>query len=456
MIAFTQTLSDWISDSTPINDERLLTLARHGLTDTVGGMLAGANDPVVQQVFRSASRWGGGEGTVVGRTKKLPQPQAALVNATAAHALDYDDNYLVAITHPSAVMIPALLAIGEQTNASGSELLDAYIVGLEAQKRIGRLMNPQHYERGWHATSTIGLLGAVAGCARLLKLPAEKINAALSIGVSMAFGSKIQFGTAVKPLHAGMAAERAVIATYMALDGLTGSKEPIVGTWSFCDLFAGHQEPDIEQALDKLGEHPFGIEEPGLLPKRFPCCGSIHFTLDSIEHLLRKHSFSLEEIEKIETTVVKRFYDNLRYTKPKTGAEARFSMHYSVACFLEKGSLSLNDFEDRAVQNENVLSWIDRIEMNTLEKPDDKKHVEQTRIVLKNGTVHEHSTRTLYGSVKNPFQEKDRKEKFMDCAGGRTLDQAGSLYNLLSSLDDQTSITDITRFFYVFSGSARQ
>ncbi len=445
MKEFSTTLSRWISDSTPITDERLLTLARHGLIDTFGCILAGAEEPVVQQTYRSASRWGEGAGTVVGQDKKLPLPQAALVNATAAHALDYDDNYLVAITHPSAVMIPALLAIGEQIHADGSELLDAYIVGLEAQKRIGLLMNPEHYERGWHATSTIGLLGAIAGCARMLKLSSKQVNAALSIGVSMAFGSKIQFGTAVKPLHAGMAAERAVTAAYMALDGLDGIKEPFVGTWSFSDLFAGHREPNIERALNKLGDPPFGIEEPGLLPKRFPCCGSIHFTLDSIEHLLREHSISLKEIEKIETTVVKRFYDNLRYTRPANGAEARFSMHYSVACFLEKGRLTLNDFTDSALENESVFQWIDNIEMKILETPENKNHVEQTRIFLKNGTLHEHSTRTLYGSVQNPFQEKDCREKFMDCAKKMGKENAAHLYDLLSTLDASTPISEITR-----------
>jgi len=451
MKKFATTLSQWISDSALISDDSLLTLARDGLTDTVGCMLAGASDPVVQQVFHSAARWGDGKGTAVGRNKKLPLPQAALVNATAAHALDYDDNYLVAITHPSAVMVPALFAIGEQANSSGIELLDAYIVGLEAQKRIGLLMNPEHYERGWHATSTIGLLGAVAGCARLLKLPAKKINAALSIGVSMAFGSKIQFGTAAKPLHAGMAAERAVTAAYMALDGIEGIQEPFVGTWSFSDLFAGHRKPDVEQALDKLGTHPFGIEKPGLLPKRFPCCGSIHFTLDSIEHLRQEHSISLEEIGKVETTVTKRFYDNLRYPKPKTGAEARFSMHYSIACLLTKDRLSLSDFEDSAVGDKKLLPWLERIEMRNMKNPQKKTYVEKTRIILKNGTVHEHSTRDLYGSAKNPFQKKNRQDKFMDCANCLGKEKATALYNLLSELDDQTTASDITRFFYVFS-----
>jgi len=451
MKKFSTTLSQWISDSALISDDSLLTLARDGLADTVGCMLAGASDPVVQQVFHSAARWGEGKGTAVGRNKKLPLPQAALVNATAAHALDYDDNYLVAITHPSAVMIPALLAIGEQENSSGMELLDAYIIGLEAQNRIGLLMNPEHYERGWHATSTIGLLGAAAGCARLLKLPAEKVNAALSIGMSMAAGSKIQFGTAVKPMHAGMAAERAVTATYMALDGLTGINEPFVGKWSFSDLFAGHQNPDIEKALYKLGEHPFGIEDPGLLPKRFPCCGSTHFALDSLEHLLSKYQIQIKDIEKIEITLAKRFHDNLRYSRPATGAEARFSMHYSAACFLTKGRLSLSDFQDRAVEDENLLPWLERIEMRILENPEDKDLSEKTRIVLKNGAIHEHSTQAIYGSVKNPFQEKDRQEKFMDCAGCLGAKQATALYNLLSGLGDQASTSDITRFFYVFS-----
>ena len=141
---------------------------------------------------------------------------AALANGTAAHALDYDDMCFVSLAHPSAPLVAAALAAAEAAGASGRALLDAYVVGFEIEARLGRAMNPRHYQRGWHCTSTLGTIGAAAAAARLLGLDATARGHALAIAASEASGLKENFGTMVKPLHAGLAARNGVLAARLA------------------------------------------------------------------------------------------------------------------------------------------------------------------------------------------------------------------------------------------------
>src|SRR5690606_18663480 len=161
----------------------------------------------------------------IGRPDGLSPPWAALANGTAAHALDFDDNFDPAKAHASAVLIPAILALAEERPAPGFAVLDAYIVGLQIMGRVGQGINPFHRNRGWHATATVGAIGAAAACARLLALSSAQATHALSLATSMAAGSMAQFGTMAKPLHAGLAAKSGVIAASLAQAGLDAGAE---------------------------------------------------------------------------------------------------------------------------------------------------------------------------------------------------------------------------------------
>ena len=141
--------------------------------------------------------------------------------------MDFDDYDLASVSHPSAVLVPALIALGEERCASGSEILDAYIVGLEVIARVGMAVNMSHYALGWHATATIGAIGAAAACARIMNLNAEEIANAISLATSMASGYKSQFGTMAKPVHAGLAAKSGVIAAAMGAAGITASSDTL-------------------------------------------------------------------------------------------------------------------------------------------------------------------------------------------------------------------------------------
>ena len=212
----TRTLAAWLAESQPLTRGVALELARDAMIDIVGCMIAGGPDEATRRVLDAVRDLGAGPASIVGGVERLTAPHAALVNGTAAHALDFDDNYHGNCGHATAVLAPALLALGEQRGAGGRAVLDAYIAGLEAMAVIGAGVNIGHYEKGWHTTSTIGVIAAAGAAARLAGLDTNGVQRALSLGFSHASGSKLQFGTMAKPLHVGMAAKNALMAARYA------------------------------------------------------------------------------------------------------------------------------------------------------------------------------------------------------------------------------------------------
>ncbi|MYE59081.1 MAG: MmgE/PrpD family protein, partial [Alphaproteobacteria bacterium] len=198
-------LGAWVAGAPRTWSGEAARRAGSAFVDTAACMLAGAGDDAPRAAHAGVARWGAGGATVAGTPHRLAAPWAALVNGTAAHALDYDDVLEISNAHVSAVLVPALLALGEEREADGAACVDAFIVGVEIMARLGEALNMTHYFKGWHTTSTLGAPAAAAACARLLRLDAGTAAHALSLATSLASGAKRQFGTMAKPLHAGLA-----------------------------------------------------------------------------------------------------------------------------------------------------------------------------------------------------------------------------------------------------------
>jgi 2-methylcitrate dehydratase PrpD len=226
--------------------------AATALLDTVGVTLAGALEPASRAVQDVIAAEGGDACTVLGSALRSTAPGAALANGTAAHALDYDDMCFVSLAHPSAPLVPALLAAGELSGASGSAILDAYVMGFEVEARLGRVMNPRHYQRGWHCTSTLGAIGAAAAASRVMGLDAGRTCHALAIAASEASGLKENFGTMVKPLHAGLAARDGVLAALLARSGLTASERALDGPQGFLQVMDS-ERTGLDREIADLG-----------------------------------------------------------------------------------------------------------------------------------------------------------------------------------------------------------
>ncbi|MFS8144680.1 MmgE/PrpD family protein [Rhizobium sp. BR 249] len=391
--------------------------ARDAAVDTIGCMIAGRNDESVAALTRAFDReiaQGGEARLVTGGSASASL--AALINATAAHALDFDDNFHPARAHASAVLVPALLAVltsGAVT--SGRRFLESYLAGLEAQAAIGLGVNPSHYNRGWHATATVGGIGAAAGVARLLGAGKEVTAAAMSLATSFACGPKGQFGTTAKPLHAGIAARNAVDAVRMALAGMSGRPDILERRQGFLDLFGGDEAHGWEGLTF---DETHIIESRGLVTKRHPCCASTHRAIDALLDLKQEHALAADDIVRIETKVGISAARNLAYPTPADEMQARFSMQYCLATAFLKGSLSLSDFTRQEIQRPEIREFMPRIEMQSY-SPEEEKGVERlphvVTVTTRNGRIYSKSRLHAKGSIEAPMSDGEREVKFMDC-----------------------------------------
>ena len=417
--------------------------AEHAIADTLACIIGGQGDMATLAVRRgTGAAQASGPAALVGGGSAAA-PQAAMVNATAGHALDFDDNFGPGMSHASAVIVPALLALGQSTGATGAELVSAYLTALEAQALVGLGVRPEHYVAGWHGTSTVGTIGTAAGCAALLGLDRDGIVQAMSLAVSMASGMKGQFGTPTKPFHAGMAARNAVEAAQLAAAGLYGRPDILERAQGFGALMSGGQE--AVWALPEKGA-PHVIETDGLMTKIHPCCGSTHNSVDMVLALRAAHGFAAEEIEKVVLTVGRANYRNLAYRDPVTQMEARFSMQYCVALALTQDLLSLSDFSPEAVARPHVRALFSRIEMETMpleEEIAQLRPAHRAQITLKDGRSFSAALAHARGTLHDPLDEVTRVGKLRDCFdyAGLVLDDAGLA--LLSDIDGQNNLTEL-------------
>jgi len=456
----TKALAVWAAETPVITSDLAMLRAQQAIHDVVGCMVAGAGDEGSARLRSTIASYGSGPATVIGSEVKAPVPWAALANGMAAHALDFDDNYLPGFTHATAVLIPALLGLAEEIDATGSQLMDAYIVGLEMQAAVGRGVNRAHYDMGWHATSTVGCIGTAAACGRLLGLNRDRMTHALSLGVSMASGAKVQFGTMTKPYHAGMAAKNAVLAAQLARNDFQARESALEGPLGFRDLYSSDESQGWDHIVPKLGK-PLAIEEFGLAPKLYPCCGAAHKVLDVVLALRKEHGFTADDVAKVETLVEFGNKRNLMYADPKQEMEARFSMNYCVAVALMYGRLSLADFTPQAINRPEVKKLLPLVTMDAYEEgahgsDPTVRMPHKATISLINGQTLTGESTWPRGTIHNPFDEVDLTEKFRDCCEGFLVPaDLEALQGILNNLAELESVRRLTKQLIFNAGSDR-
>lgn len=429
--------------------EAAIERAADAVADTLGCILAGVDDPVTRAVRMTMTLAEASGAPVVGGGLASP-PAAAFVNGTAAHALDFDDNYRPARAHASAVLVPALLAAAPD-DASGRDLIDACIVGYEAQAVIGEGLGGAHYHVGWHPTSTTGLVGSAVAVARLMGLDQDGIAAATSNATSFAAGFKRQFGTPMKPVHAGLAARGAVEAALLARAGISGDLAALDGERGMLDLFGTPESPGWAEDL-AVGA-PLALVETGLAPKVHPCCGSAHWALDMLFDLKRTHGFAASDVRGMVARIGPTNYLNLSFERPETGMQARFSMHYGLAVALLQDELALSDFEDAAVARQEVrdLLPLTRMEAHTVEAEDaaGQPLPHTLRVTLADGRVLEAEREEVRGTIVEPFSREETRRKFVSCVAfaGGSESEAGRLHARLLALPAAGDLSAVDAVF---------
>lgn len=421
-------------------------LAVAAILDTLGCLYAGRGDATVQRVASTIPQ--GGSAALV--TGGLADPSfAAMLNATSAHALDFDDNFTPGMSHASAVILPALLAVATQ-QTSGAALIDAYLVALQAQAFVGEGLGFGHYTAGWHGTSTVGSVATAAGVAWLIGADREGVARALSLGCSFASGIKGQFGTPAKPFHAGMAARNAVEAARLSAAGLAGHPRAFEGPQGLWEMFCGPGPSGFDAGQIRATERHV-IETVGLAPKLHPCCGSTHYVIDALADLRRAQDIDSEEVASIAVHVGIANHRNLPYLYPEDEMQARFSMTYCLARALRQGQLLLADFTPEAVLAHRDDPLLGRISMTSYtpeEEAAGTKGVDlphRLEITFRSGTVLGAERNFPTGTRREPFAPEAMRAKFLDCCGGAAW--AGDLHDRLLGLDDWPDLSPIATLF---------
>ena len=374
-------------------------------------------------------------------------PDAALANGTAAHALDYDDMCFVSLAHPSAPLVSAALAAGERARLRPSPAR-RLPCGFEIEARLGALMNPRHYRRGWHCTSTIGTIGAAAAASRLLGLDAATMSHALAIAASEASGLKENFGTMVKPLHAGLAARSGVMAALLAQAGMTASAQAIDGPQGFLHAMDSEGQ-SLADASSDLGVR-WEILDTGITVKLYPSCAGTHPTLDAILAPRETEGFTADDVERIELGVDSMTPRLLIYDRPSTGLEGKFSMPFCAAAALVHGRVGIDTFDAPSLTDEQVVQLMPRVVMRVDPSLDGKAPaLTQARvsIQLRDGRRVSRDANGARGYPERPASDAELDAKFTACAG-RALPKDAAMRALLmlrkiDALDDVQRVTEL-------------
>ena len=424
--------------------------AKMHLFDTFGAIWAGSRQHMGRLIAQHIAALGGvPEATVLGYGFKTAPPQAALANGTMAHVLDLDDDSDTIFSHPSATLLPAVLALGE-SRASGREILTAYVVGEELSARIARVpgLLPGHYERGWHPTATLGIMGATAAAAKILKLDPAGIAHALGLAASEASGIRANFASMAKSLHAGNTAAKAVNAAMLAQAGVTANPRVLESPAGYLDLFGGDRTCDFEELLSDLGRR-WDFESPGLNIKRYPSCYYTHSAVDLLLETMAKNDFGHTDIESlycgISPIATKVLIDRL----PESGLAGKFSLPYCLALAAFHGTLAIPHFEDHYLQQPPIQRLMECVRTVVVPELGDDGLGLGARIAV---TTQRHGTLTRSknkprGGAQEPLSWAELGDKFNACVDGildpETVAAIGTTVRGLEDLESIQEMLDV-------------
>ncbi|HSV83108.1 MAG TPA: MmgE/PrpD family protein [Ramlibacter sp.] len=429
--------------------------ARDAIADCIGCTLAGSREPLAAPLLSVLPSLGEASpeapSVLVGTGRFAAPADAALVNGTLAHALDFDDTNHPAYAHPSAVLVPAMLALAPLVQATGSALVDAYIVGFELFGKLGRALNIQHYERGWHTTGSFGALAAAAAAGRLIGLDLHRMTMALGIAASSASGLRASFGSMTKPLHAGQAARNGVLAALLARDGFTASEVALEHRYGYLDVFNAGIARDPAPLL-ALGEALEILTEHGLALKPYAACGATHPGIEAAE--LLHGELGGRAIRAVRAGVCRMAFQPLIHLMPESALEGKFSLHFCVAAALLWGPVTLATFSEERVRDPALRALIPRIRMELDERwADDGEFATEIAVETEDGARLTRFVPLAQGKPARWFTPDRLRAKFLDCARRAAAPAAGeAAWTAASDLDSGRGARDLLRALAAIRG----
>ena len=365
-----------------------------------------------------------GPSTVFGSALATPARFAAFANGIALHADDYDDTQLAVkpdrvyglLTHPTAPVLPAVLAVAEEEGASGEDVVQAYLIGTEVEMKVAEAIDPRHYRDGFHTTGTVGAIGAAAAVARLRGTDVATTLRALGIAASQSAGLRENFGTMTKPFHAGRASESGVVAVDLAMRGWTAAENILEAPRGFFSAAAGgYAAASIDGALGR----PWSFDFPGVSIKPHPSGSLTHPAMRIMLALIAEHDLRADRVRRVRVGTNRNTPNALIHYRPRSALNAKFSMEFCMAILLLERKAGLAEFTDAVVQRPDVQRLIERVDFGVHPEADAAGYEKMTTIVeveLTDGRVVSGRADFGKGSPADPMSDAEIEAKFRDCA----------------------------------------
>jgi len=386
--------------------------AARTLLNWVGCTLGGSRHETVGIAISAMAPFAGSaQASILGRKERFDILNAALINGISSHVLDYDDTHSRNIIHPAGPVISAILALSEHHPISGNDFVNALVLGVDAECRIGNSVYPKHYDVGWHITGTAGVFGAAAASGKLLGLSEQQMLWAIGLAATQPVGLQEMFGSMTKSFHPGRAAQNGLTAALLASKNFTSSEQSLEAKYGWANVVSAARNYD--DITKKLGES-FEISKNTYKP--FACGVVMHPTIDGCIQLRTENKLPADEIDRVELRVHPLVMQLTSKKSPQTGLEGKFSIYHAASVALVEGAGGIDQFSDRAVRDRTIASLRDRVSIVV----DSSMHEDQVRIALttKNGRRLEKFVEHAVGSLDHPMSDKDLESKFVGLATG--------------------------------------
>lgn len=417
----TQSLAAWATQFSAeqipdaVNDEAIRCII-----DTVGVSVAGTAHPHARLSRQLAQQsYGGGPCRVLGDSATWSAPAAAFCNGVAAHVLDFDDVSYEGMVHASAVVWPAVLAAGEMTNASGQEVLTAFVCAVEAEYALGRAMTHDLFWRGWWTTGLLGSIGAAIGAAKVMNLDSATMREAINIAACQATGPYVLVGSPVKPYACGRAAEAGVQAALAARLGLTGPAQPFEHANGFIAMYGNHQFVPAE--LSRLGTH-FVLETSRPTFKQYPVCSGGQSSIEALQTILSRHALSGADIVHVRAEVTSDVAHYMAIERATSITEAQFCLPFCLACILQFSELTPGLLISEVISDPEILAAMETVEIiysdeldRLCERNDEYQMSARIVVTTVDGRTLTELVRAPTGLASNPMSNEQIENKFLSC-----------------------------------------
>jgi 2-methylcitrate dehydratase PrpD len=435
----TRKLARWVVSMTPeavpaaVRKEAVRTLL-----NWVGCALGGSRMETVELAVAAMQPFSGpAQATILGRAERLDILNASLANGISSHALDYDDTHLKTVIHPAGPVASAILALAEYRPVSGRDFLNALVLGVEVECRIGNAVYPEHYDRGWHITGTAGVFGAAAASGRLLGLNEQQMVWALGLAATQPVGLKEMFATMTTNFHTGRAAQNGLTAALLAQRGFTSSNQPIEAKAGWANVVSTRH--DFNEITGRLGE-TYEISLNSYKP--FATGIVSHPAIDGCLRLREQYNLTLAQVDRVDLTVHPLALELNGRKTPATGLESKFSVYFAAAVAIADGMAGDHQFSDPKARDAAINAVRDRVSATV----DPKLAEDQARvaITLKDGRRVEAFVEHAVGSARNPMSDAALEAKFLDLAAGvLPVSQARKVRDLCRGVETLSSAAEI-------------